>query len=862
MLGIECVGTSSIGLTTLDRVLELIGTKTLLDSLQCVCAGGVVCMTGILGGDGRKPREREDGGGRRAKPLRSRSMEESLTLEIRVFGVVQGVGFRPTVWRLARERELVGDVRNDASGVRIRVAGSRPGIEGFIAALHAEAPPLSRIDRLLAAPLDEELSGDFRIVESTAGETRTHVAPDASVCRACIDETLNPAERRFRYPFTNCTHCGPRFSIVREVPYDRARTSMGSFEMCPACAAEYGDPADRRFHAQPIACHECGPKAWLVPTHESASSPIDVDSDVDAVERVAELLRLGEIVAIRGIGGFHLACDATRADVVERLRARKRRDAKPFALMARELSVIERYCQISDEEAELLTSPEAPIVLLRMRVPCELPETVAPGLDTLGFMLPYTPLHRLLMQNIDKPLVMTSANLTDAPQVTKNEEALHKLSGVADFALLHDRDIVNRIDDSVVRLTGRKPRILRRARGYAPGAVALPDGFERAPEMLAFGGELKSTFCLIKDGAAILSQHQGDLEDLETYDDYVKNLALYRDLYEHTPEVLVADKHPDYVSTKLARSRAAADDLPLVEVQHHHAHIAACLAENQVPLDAPPVLGVALDGLGYGEDGTLWGGEFMVADYARYRRLGTFKPVRMLGGAQAIRQPWRSLYAHLMTGIGWSQVEQVHGGLELVRWLAAQPRTTLDCMLTEGLNSPVATSCGRLFDAVAAALGLCRERARFEAEGAMRLEAIVDREVLDSDGHELAYPFELAKLPDSDMRYVEPLPMWWALLEDLAKGTPRATIAARFHAGLSEAIVAMVAQIFREHEVPGERRVALTGGCFQNAILSELVTNRLTENGFSVLSHSQIPTNDGGLALGQAAVAAGLHLKS
>ena len=785
----------------------------------------------------------------------------ALAREIRVRGIVQGVGFRPTVWRLAREAELRGDVRNDAAGVRIRIAGPAARVEGFVARLRAEAPPLSRIDEIVVTPIEEAPTNEFRIVDSAVGRTQTQVAPDAAVCTACADETLSPFERRFRYPFTNCTHCGPRFSIVREVPYDRARTSMSSFEMCDACRAEYEDPSDRRFHAQPIACHVCGPQVSLVRVDEGTVT-FDMHSMLDDVDAVAGLLQKGEIVAIRGLGGFHLACDATRADVVERLRARKHRDGKPFALMARDLAMVERYCTVSEEEASLLKSPEAPIVLLRGRADSRLPEAVAPGLDRLGFMLPYTPLHLLALRRMDRPVVMTSANLSDAPQITQNDEVGEKLRGIADFALLHDRDIVNRIDDSVVRVTGGAPRIIRRARGYAPAAIAMPDGFEKAPDLLAFGGELKSTFCLLKDGAAILSQHQGDLEDLATYDDYRKNLSLYAQLYEHAPELLVADKHPEYLSSKLARERAATEGLPLVEVQHHHAHIAACLAENQVPLDAPPVLGVALDGLGFGDDGTLWGGEFLLAHYAGYRRVATFKPVRMLGGAQAILQPWRSLYAHLMAEMGWPRLQMNFGQLPLVQWLSEQPRPTLDRMLRDGINSPVSTSCGRLFDAAAAAVGLSLETARFEAEGAMKLEAVVDRDALEAEGEDAAYPFATPNLGGFGLPYVEPLAMWQALLGDLVAGAPAPIMAARFHRGLGDVVVRMVLQQSRDCAEQGYpvRQVALAGGCFQNAILLELVAEGLEEEGFDVLTHSRVPTNDGGLALGQAAVAAAVHL--
>lgn len=779
--------------------------------------------------------------------------------EIRVRGTVQGVGFRPSVWRLATEEGLAGDVCNDSAGVRIRIAESRERVDRFVDRLRDEAPPLSHIDEISVDRIDPLHASDrFVIIESGGGETRTQVTPDAAVCDACRDEISSPDERRFRYPFTNCTHCGPRFSIVTGVPYDRASTSMASFTMCESCASEYVDPADRRFHAQPIACSACGPEVWLVRIGED-SATFQAHSMLDDLDATAALLSDGEVVAIRGLGGFHLACDATNERAVRALRLRKRRDTKPFALMAEDADVIRRYCEVSEAELALLQSPEAPIVLLRKKPERALPEAVAPGLDTLGFMLPYTPLHLLLLHGLDRPLVMTSANISDAPQVTSNHEATTKLAGIADYGLLHDREIVNRIDDSVVRVAAAQPRIIRRARGYAPAAISLPPGFEDAPDLLAFGGELKSAFCIVKDGRAVLSQHQGDLHDLETYEDYEKNLGLYRALYDHEPALLVADRHPGYLSTRLARRRASEEDMPLLEVQHHHAHVAACMTENGLPRDAAPVLGVALDGLGYGDDGTIWGGEFLLATYAGYQRLGTFKPVRMIGGEQAIREPWRSLYAHLIAAIGWESFEERYHSLELFEWLAARPRRPIDQMLERALNSPLASSCGRLFDAVAAAVGLCRERAGHEAQGAMMLEAAVDRHELSKP--DAPYPFVVGELPGSGLHYIEPRPMWQALLDDLLAGSPLGVVAAKFHRGLAHALGAMV--VARAGELARSENsfttVALTGGCFQNAVLLELTADLLAERGFEVLSHARVPTNDGGLALGQAAIGAALR---
>ena len=782
---------------------------------------------------------------------------EISAVEIRVRGRVQGVGFRPTVWRLARELGLAGEVLNDADGVLVRAAGSAQVIADFVARMHREPPPLGRIDKIEIRSFLGELPEDFRIAESEAGQAHTEVTPDAAICEACAREALDPLQRRYRYPFTNCTHCGPRFSIVTGIPYDRAQTTMAAFPMCPDCRGEYREPLDRRFHAEPIACHVCGPKAKLIRFDGRAVS-FDQHSMLDDVDAVCGLMQKGEIVAIKGLGGYQLACDATRADVVARLRQLKRRDAKPFALMARDLDIIRRYARVDAEAERLLRSPEAPIVLLPADGPERLPEAIAPGLVTLGFMLPTTPLHLLILRRMTRPVVMTSGNLSDEPQVISEEDARARLSGIAAYALIHNREIANRIDDSVVRIMAGRPRLIRRARGYAPGPIRLPAGFEEAPELLAMGGELKATFCLVKDGEAILSQHQGDLEDAATYDDYLKNLALYRTLFDHAPSALIADRHPDYLSTKVARSRAAAERLKLLEVQHHHAHVAACLAENGRPLDAGPVLGIVLDGLGLGDDGTIWGGEFLLADYRRYRRIGTFKPVAMPGGAAAVKEPWRNLYAHLMAEMGWAHFSMNFAELELHGYLSSKPRATLDAMIKGGSNAPLASSCGRLFDAVSAAIGLCRERQAYEGEAAAKLEAIVDEEALRNEDEALAYPLNIPNLRGTGLPYIEPLALWNAILGDLILKTSAPVMAARFHKGLAKAIVTMARKLARRDgaDEPRFDTVALSGGCFQNRILFEEVVRRLEEQDFHVLAHTLVPANDGGLALGQAAIGA------
>ncbi|CDX14247.1 carbamoyl phosphate phosphatase, (NiFe) Hydrogenase maturation protein [Mesorhizobium plurifarium] len=784
------------------------------------------------------------------------------SLQIRVRGRVQGVGFRPTVWRFAREYRLDGEVLNDGEGVLIRVSGPRGEIERLVERLRGEPPSLAAIEAIELSPFVGRLDEGFRIVESAAGEARTEISPDAGICAACAAEVRDPFSRRYRYPFTNCTHCGPRLTILRGIPYDRASTTMAPYPLCADCAAEYSEPADRRFHAEPIACHACGPKARLVRFDGRAVS-YEQHSMLDDVDAAMSLIQKGEIVAIKALGGYQLACDATRAEAVARLRQLKRRDRKPFALMARDMDVIRKYCAVSSEEEQALRSAAAPIVLLDAPGPQYLPESVAPGMSTLGFMLPSTPLHVLLFRRMGRPVVMTSGNLSDEPQVTDDAQAAARLGTIAPFALIHDRDIANRVDDSVVRLTAGKVRVLRRARGHAPASIRLPRGFETAPQILAFGPEMKATFCLVKDGRALLSQHQGDLEDAATFDDYRKNLALFRDLFDHQPQALACDMHPEYVSGKLARERAQAQQLPLVEVQHHHAHIAACLAENGRPLNAPPVLGIALDGLGFGartdmRGGGIWGGEFLLCDYRRFERLGTFKPVAMPGGAQASREPWRNLYAHLMAEMGWAQFAMNFGELEIFRALAGKPRATLDAIIKGGVNSPPASSCGRLFDAVAAALGICFERQAYEGEAAMRLEAMVCRKTMVEEGDELAYPLAIPNLKGSGLPYVEPVAMWNAILGDLVLRTPVGVMAARFHKGLANVLVAMALKLARRAGETGPRfeTVALSGGCFHNRVLLEETTRRLEEKEFEVLTHAEVPAGDGGVALGQAAIAA------
>ncbi|MEJ2608594.1 MAG: carbamoyltransferase HypF [Candidatus Thiodiazotropha sp.] len=767
---------------------------------------------------------------------------------IRVQGLVQGVGFRPTVWRLAKACGLRGSVWNDAQGVEMHISGEQGAIDHFCQRLLSEPPPLAIIkilDRQPETILPDER--EFVISLSRSGENVTGVVPDAATCDACRDELLDPDDRRYRYPFINCTHCGPRLTIIEGIPYDRVNTSMRHFPLCDDCRSEYEDPTDRRFHAQPNACPVCGPRVWLTNAQGEPWLPSMEGEDIfhEASRRLAE----GAILAIKGVGGFHLACDASDEQAVAKLRQRKGRYHKPFALMARDCAVISKYASISQAEARLLSGSAAPIVLLsRISSDDQLPNNLAPGQVSLGFMLPYTPLHHLLLENWEKPLVMTSGNRVEEPQCIDNQEATERLSSLADLFLLHDRQITNRVDDSVVRLMQGESRVLRRARGYAPAPLSMPEGFEQAPDLLAVGGELKNTFCLMRQGEGVLSQHIGDLENLISYQDYLKNLELYAGLFDHHPTLLVADSHPSYRATQYAKALAAEKHLPLHLVQHHHAHIASVLADNNWPLTGGKVLGIALDGSGYGDDGTIWGGEFLLADYLEYQRLGHLRAVPLPGGTQAIRQPWRNTFSQLNYYLGWQSVMREWGDLEPVDWLNRQPLKVLGGMIEAEVNSPMSSSCGRLFDAVAALLGICREGISYEGQAAIELEsAALNSQCLEKDAYRLRI------VTEDTVQLLDAATLWPSLLNDLRDGIDYGVIAGRFHLGLGLSICEAAVGMARAERVD---TLALSGGVFQNKTLFELVTSRLSGEGFWVLSHQRVPSNDGGLAFGQAAIGA------
>ncbi|MEQ9356374.1 carbamoyltransferase HypF [Coleofasciculus chthonoplastes] len=822
--------------------------------------------------------------------------------EIRVRGTVQGVGFRPTVYRLAKACNLVGEVCNDGQGVLIYVSGTTDAIADFVQRLQTDCPPLAKIESIDRTFYQGDRTfHDFTITQSVNSTVQTQIPADAATCPHCQAETFDSRSRWYNYPFTNCTHCGPRLSIIRSIPYDRKQTSMAAFALCPDCAREYHDIENRRFHAQPIACPVCGPRVWL---ERANGEKIETANPIDTV---CTLLKQGEIVAIKGLGGIHLACDATNETTVQQLRSRKQRYHKPFALMARDLEVIERYCTLNDQEKELLQSPPAPIVLIDVipnRANCrdvpwhvstaKIADSVAPGQTTLGFMLPYTPLHHLIMQRLDYPIILTSGNLSDEPQCIDNQDARLKLSKIADYLLLHNRDIVNRVDDSVVRVIQSKRQLqnfdgggfshirvtkndncetrpyrgtmarhihiqtLRRARGYAPKPIPLPPGFDPCPPILAMGSELKNTVCLLRDGQAILSQHLGDLENAAAFNAYQDTLNLYLNLFDHKPSAIATDKHPEYLSTKLGQELATANNLPLQSIQHHHAHIAACMAENCIPLNTPPILGIALDGLGYGEDSTIWGGEFLLADYQGFKRLGKFKPIAMIGGEQAIYQPWRNTYAHLIAALNWNRLKQEYGNLDLIQFLDQKPHPLLNQLMEKGINSPLASSAGRLFDAVAAALGICRADCSYEGQAAIEMETLVTPDSLNYVKEVGAYPFTIGKLDQETELILDPYPLWLALLDDLQQTImSKSLIAAKFHQGLADAIAKMVQQLSPDLI---SNHVILTGGVFQNRILLTQVRENLERMGMTVLTHSRVPPNDGGLSLGQAVIAAAQSL--
>jgi hydrogenase maturation protein HypF len=751
---------------------------------------------------------------------------EGRRIEIR--GTVQGVGMRPFVFRLARALGVRGRVRNDARGVTIEAFAEASALDDFQRRLAAERPAAAAFDEVRAGAIAPEPVADFVIVSSQgADERRVSIPPDLATCPACLAEVRDPSNRRHRYPFTNCTDCGPRFTIARDVPYDRAATTMAPFRMCPDCRREYQDPADRRFHAEPNACPACGPRLSVRDASGEPARP------GDPLAAAAAALRDGRIVAVKGLGGFHLACDATSPAAVRRLRQRKRREEKPLAVMARDLPEAERLADLSEAERRLLLSVERPIVLARRREDSGLAPEVAPDSPLLGLFLPYTPLHHLLLEAAGRPLVMTSGNLSEEPIAFRDEEALRRLGGIADLFLLHDREIETRADDSVARLVAGRPVVLRRSRGFVPRPVTVRRRFARP--VLACGAHLKNTFCLGAGDQATLGPHIGDLENLETYDSLAQAVERMERFLGLVPEVVACDLHPLYLSTRYARERAAALPAPLVPVQHHHAHLAAAMAEHGLE---GPVLGLAWDGTGYGPDGTAWGGELLLADARGFERLATFRPVPLAGGEKAIREPWRVALAALDDAFDG---DPPLGRLPLFRSVAASQVALVRQMIRSGLNAPLAHGAGRLFDA-AGAIALGRGLSRYEGQVAMALDNAAD------PGERGRYPFAVDQ--SAGPWQLDWRPLLRALVDDLLAGASPARASARFHESLSAAAGELVRAAAGRH---GRLPVVLTGGCFQNARLAEGVLGSL--GGFEVYLHQRVPPGDGGLALGQALVA-------
>ncbi|MCK8676042.1 carbamoyltransferase HypF [Streptomyces lichenis] len=802
-------------------------------------------MTGGAAVPRGDPPVRGTGAGAGVEPRRRARVTEAepnrrVRVRVRVTGVVQGVGFRPFVYTLADRLGLTGWVVNDVRGVEAEVEGPAGAVDRFRAALTDEPPPLAVVEGVEHRQVPLRGGTGFTIRPSPGGGPgRTLVSPDTAVCADCLREVADPADRRHRHPFATCTHCGPRFTIVTGLPYDRPNTTMAGFPMCPKCAREYADPADRRFHAQPLACPACGPRLTL----RHPGGPGDGARDAAALTGARRLLAEGAVVAVKGIGGYHLACDAGDPAAVRTLRKRKNRGGKPFAVLAASLAVAERLASIGPEERELLTGPRAPVVLLRRnRRGGEglVADAVAPGSPDLGVLLPYTPLHRLLMGLPGDPpgppvLVLTSANLSGEPIVTDDAEASDRLAGLTDAFLVHDRPIHVPCDDSVVRICAGAELPVRRSRGYAPFPVALP--LPVAP-VLAVGGDLKNTFCVAEGRYAWLSTHVGDMDDLATLTAFERATAHLRELTSVRPSALVADRHPGYRSTRWAERAAAAESLPLHRVQHHHAHVASTMAEHGLD-GTEPVIGVAFDGTGYGDDGAVWGGEFLLADYDGYRRLAHLRYTPLPGGDAAVRNPYRMALSHLRTAnLDWSP--------ELPCTTPASPTELrlLEQQLARGLNCVPTSSMGRLFDAVSSLAGVCH-RVEYEAQAAMELE---NAALAEDPGPGYAFA-----LHEGAPLVADPAPVLAAIVADLRAGRPASLIAARFHTAVVE-LVREVCAAARTRT--GAEAVALTGGVFCNTMLTEGCARELAADGFTVLRHRRVPPNDGGLALGQVMIAA------
>ncbi len=748
-----------------------------------------------------------------------------LTIE----GIVQGVGFRPFIYNLAQQHHLKGYVLNNPEGVQVEIEGKPVDLKEFLKALPESLPPQAHIVSIKEETLPPCNFTHFEIRESSVAEKRTAlISPDLAICKDCLHELFNRRDRRYRYPFINCTNCGPRYTIIDDIPYDRPHTSMKTFAMCPSCQQEYDDPSNRRFHAQPNACWDCGPQVTLTDaTGQIIATP-------DPVAEAGTLLARGSIVAIKGLGGYHLAVDATNDNAVARLRELKLREEKPFAIMCPDVETVQTVAKLSREDEKLLRSPQAPIVLLPRIEHSPLSSLVAPHNPFVGVMLPYTPLHHLLLRGDVIVLVMTSGNLKDEPIVIENDEALKHLGACADFLLTHDRDIYLRSDDSVIKPfisnSTRRELITRRARGYIPRPIFLE---EESIPLLALGGEMKNTICLTRDKTAFLSQHIGEMGYRETHAFFIKTIEHMKRILAIEPHAIACDLHPGYATTHFADAQK---ELPVCKVQHHHAHIVSCLAENQ---SKERVIGVAFDGTGYGTDGAVWGGEFLLADYASFKRVAHLAYLPLPGGEQAIRNPWRMALSYLATfADGFEDLD-----LEVLRKRGSREKEIVLKLITSHFNSPLTSSMGRLFDSASALLGIC-EQSTYEGQAAMELEMALEG---DTDDH---YPFDCQE--ESGSYSISPAPLIRGMLLDLKKNEPAGAISLKFHNSIVTMLTDMCSKLREEWN---SNRVALSGGCFQNTYLLTQSIARLTRAGFDVLYHQKVPPNDGGIALGQAVIA-------
>jgi hydrogenase maturation protein HypF len=746
-------------------------------------------------------------------------------VEIEITGIVQGIGFRPFIYNLAHKHFIRGWVLNNEKGVFIDAESEDGNLDHFIQEIPTLAPPLARIESFNVKYLEPFGYTTFEIRKSKeAQEKFVLISPDVATCDQCLSELLSPQNFRYRYPFINCTLCGPRFTIIQDIPYDRHKTTMSPFTMCPICQKEYEDPSDRRFHAQPNACPACGPSLCLEDREgkEVAGDPI---------EKTLQLLKMDCIVAIKGLGGFHLACDAKNQEAVSSLRSRKFREDKPFAVMCRDMQEIRKHCQVNQEEERLLLSVERPIVILRRKKDSVIAHAVAPYQDTLGVMLPYSPLHHLLLNGLLKTLVMTSGNISDEPISYKNEEAFNRLSKIADYFLFHNREIHTRCDDSVTRIVGGKPYIIRRSRGYVPFPIKVPFPLEM---ILACGGELKNTFCLTRGQYAFISHHIGDLENLETLTSFEEGIEHFKRLFYIEPKAVAYDLHPDYLSTKYAQSLP---DIPKIGVQHHHAHIVSAMAENGIEGD---VIGVAIDGTGFGLDGTIWGGEFLIANFRDFDRAAHLKKVPMPGGSMAIKEPWRMAMVYLSEAFG---EEAKDLKIDLMRRVDPKKWEILSRMIEKEVNTPWTSSMGRLFDATSSLLSV-RDEVRYEGQAAIELEMVADQSVKEK------YSLHIHK--DEKPMVIDSTEMIREIVHDLADGIPSSKISGKFHQTISHLIVEICETIRFKEKLA---RVVLSGGVFQNIFLLSLVTEGLKRSGFDIYTHHLVPTNDGGISLGQAVIA-------